>query len=95
MLGGSVENARYTQTKGTGPMTIEMLQWPGALLGLIGAVLVAQKSMASRRWGFVLWILSNACLVVFAVAVGAWALVGMYACYAATSAWGWKNNRAL
>lgn len=75
-------------------MTVEMLQWPGAILGLIGAVLVAQKSMASRRWGFALWILSNACLVTFAVSVSAWALVVMYGCYAGTSGWGWINNRS-
>ncbi len=74
-------------------MTIDLLQWPGALLGLIGAILVAQKTASSRRWGFGLWILSNAFLIIFAIAVGAWALVLMYACYAGTSVWGWRNNR--
>lgn len=69
-------------------MTVDFLQYPGAILGLLGAVLVAQDSAESRRIGFGLWMLSNAFLIAFACAVGAWALVGMYACYAATSAWG-------
>ena len=74
-------------------MHYELLQWPGAVLGLIGALLVAQRSCQMRRWGFVLWILSNVCLIGFATATGAWALVGMYACYGATSFWGFRNNQ--
>lgn len=76
-------------------MTIDLLQWPGAILGLLGAILVAQKTSEARQLGFGLWILSNACLIAFAATVGAWALVGMYACYAGTSVWGWRNNRVL
>ena len=73
-------------------LNADLLQWPGALLGLIGALLVPQQSPRARRWGFGVWIASNICLIIFAVHTAAWALVGMYAFYGITSVWGWRNN---
>lgn len=72
---------------------MELLQWPGAFLGLLGAVFVSRDSRRSRRWGFALWIASNVFLIAFAVHAQAWALLAMYICYAATSIVGVRNNR--
>lgn len=71
---------------------IDLLQYPGVVLGLIGAVLVSGSSARSRRWGFGLWIGSNACLITWSVADGAWGLLAMYAVYSVTSVIGWRNN---
>lgn len=69
-------------------------QYVGVALGLTGAVLVAGSSVRSRRCGFGLWIVSNACLISWTVNAGAWGLLAMYAVYSITSAVGLWNNRA-
>ncbi len=42
-------------------------QYVGVALGLTGAVLVSGATARSRRWGFGLWIASNACLISWTV----------------------------
>ena len=74
-------------------MNLDLLQWPGATLGLIGALLVAMASPRNRRLGFILWLGSNACLITWACWSGAWPLAGMYVFYFATSVLGVWNNR--
>ena len=69
-------------------------QYVGVALGLTGAVLVAGATARSRRWGFGLWIVSNACLISWTVNAGAWGLLAMYTVYSITSAVGLWNNRA-
>lgn len=73
-------------------MSIDLLQYLGVICGLVGAILVGGASTRSRRRGFALWILSNACLITWSVALGAWGLLAMYVVYSATSLWGWRNN---
>ena len=69
-------------------------QYLGVALGLTGAVLVAGATTRNRRWGFGLWIASNACLVTWAIHAEAWGLLTMYAVYSITSLVGFWNNRA-
>ena len=73
---------------------LDLLQYPGVALGLAGALLVSQRSVRARRWGFLLWIGSNTLLILWAVGAAAWALLAMYAVYSATSVVGWWNNRS-
>lgn len=68
-------------------------QYVGVALGLTGAVLVAGATARNRRWGFGLWIVSNACLITWTVNAAAWGLLGMYAVYSITSLMGFWNNR--
>lgn len=74
-------------------MVWDVAQYAGVALGLTGAVLVAGSTQRSRRWGFGLWICSNAALITWAVHATAWGLLAMYAVYSVTSAMGWWNNR--
>ena len=71
---------------------LAFLQWPGVVLGLAGALLVSQSDSRRRRIGFLTWIVSNICLVLYALTIGAWGLLGMYIFYGLTSALGVKNN---
>ncbi len=68
------------------------MQWIGAVLGLTGALLVAQVSPRWRRWGFRGWILSNIALGIFAANAHAWPLLGMYVLYGLTSILGLCNS---
>lgn len=71
----------------------EAMQYLGVALGLGGAVLVAGATPRARRWGFGLWIASNAALIGWALHAAAWGLLAMYAVYSVTSIMGWRNNR--
>jgi hypothetical protein len=73
-------------------MTLDVLQWPGAALGLIGAALVSGRTARARRWGFATWIASNLVLIVWCIWTAAWGLLAMYRVYLFTSAMGWRNN---
>ncbi|MCK6490621.1 MAG: hypothetical protein L6R48_20400 [Planctomycetes bacterium] len=74
-------------------MNLDLLQYPGVALGLIGAVLVSQRTPRLRRMGFLLWIASNVLLISWAISAAAWGLLAMYAVYSVTSVMGWLNNR--
>lgn len=74
-------------------MIMDLFQYVGVALGLTGAVLVSQRSSRARRWGFLLWICSNALLISWAIGAAAWGLLAMYAVYSVTSVIGWHNNR--
>lgn len=69
------------------------LEYPGAVLGLVGAFLVASQQASRRRTGFACWIGSNIALVLVFFTSGLWALVAMQTVYLATSGMGWWNNR--
>jgi len=69
------------------------LQYLGVITGLSGTILVSQRSSALRRGGFLVWMVSNSCLIGWAWSTGTWALLGMYVFYSVTSFVGWWNNR--
>lgn len=71
---------------------MDLLQWPGAVLGLLGALLVAQNETGRRAAGFSCWIVSNTMLVGWAVHAHAHALVGLYVLYGAISIMGLSNS---
>jgi hypothetical protein len=72
---------------------IDLLQWPGMVLGLLGAVLVASGQARVRRAGFAVWLVSNGCWIVWALHAQAWGLLGMQVFFSVTSVMGWWNNR--
>ena len=76
-------------------MVTDILQWLGALLGILGAPLVASAHSRNRRLGFAVWMGSNAALIVWASITGAWGLVGMQAFFSWSSWRGWRNNGPL
>lgn len=71
------------------------LEYPGAALGLIGAWLVSQRQGRFRRYGFGVWIISNICMILFAISrpTPLWGLFAMFLVYCGTSVMGWMNNR--
>lgn len=73
-------------------MLICILQWLGSLLGILGAPLVASQRASVRRLGFGIWLGSNACLITWASATGAWGIVAMQAFFSWASWRGWRNN---
>lgn len=66
---------------------IEMLEWLGALLGIVGSLLLASNSQYSR-WGFVAYLVSNICLIVFAVVIQAVGIATMYTLYTVIAIYG-------
>lgn len=71
---------------------MDLLQWPGAVLGLIGALLVAQNEAGRRVAGFSCWIVSNTMLVGWAIHAQAHALIGLYVLYGVISIMGLNNS---
>lgn len=73
-------------------MVIDIIQWIGALLGILGAPLVASAHSRNRRLGFAAWMGSNAALLTWGACTGAWALAGMQLFFGWSSWRGWRNN---
>ena len=71
---------------------LTFLQWPGAILGLIGACLVASQRWQTRRIGFACWIGSNVALILFFIDSSMWSLTAMQAVYFITSIRGFLNS---
>ena len=72
---------------------IPFLQYAGAVLGVLGAILVASKTRKLRFIAFNLWLASNVLLIGYYIHLHAWGLIGMGSVYFATSCLGWWNNR--
>lgn len=60
------------------------IEWTGALLGLLGAALLASK-MSWSKFGFVAYLVSNVCWIVYAVKHGAYGLLVMQIGFTITS----------
>lgn len=58
----------------------ECLQWAGAATGALGALWLALK-VDSSRWGFVCYLLSNVCWVIYALQSAQWPLLLMNAVF--------------
>lgn len=65
-------------------MTVKLIEWTGALLGLIGSALLASHTEVSG-YGFLFFLASNACWVFFSIHKRAWGLLTMQAGFTATS----------
>lgn len=65
----------------------KIVEWVGSILGLAGAFLLAFNNSISG-WGFVAFLLSNLCWIVFAVRQRAWGLLTMQAGFTASSVLG-------
>lgn len=71
-------------------MSPEVLQWTGAVLGALGALLLALRTTASR-WGWVLFLASNGFWIAFGICIDAQGLVAMQLVFTATSVLGlWR-----
>lgn len=63
---------------------LPVLEWSGAILGLIGAVMLAINRKVSR-FGWVFYLASNVCWAIFGVATHAFGLVVMQAGFTVTT----------
>jgi hypothetical protein len=68
------------------------LQAIGAAAGIVGAAFVAGQSRHSRRIGFSIWILGNACWIVAGILLRNPFLVAMFGFYWLTALVGAANN---
>lgn len=66
---------------------IKKVEWAGSILGLAGAFLLALNSPISG-WGFVAFLISNLCWVVFAIYRSSFGLLTMQVGFTATSVLG-------
>ena len=66
---------------------LSIFEWLGALLGLAGAALLAANHRLSG-WGFLAFLLSNACWIAYALMTSAYGLITMQAGYTVISAIG-------
>ena len=66
---------------------LHVFEWLGAWLGLVGAALLAANHRYSG-WGFLAFLLSNACWITYACLTSAFGLMAMQAGYIAISAIG-------
>lgn len=64
--------------------SIKAAEWVGSLTGLVGSYLLAQNN-AHSGYGFVFFLVSNACIFYFGSKTRAWGLVTMQTGFTATS----------
>lgn len=69
------------------------LQWPGLVLGIAGAPLVASKLTSWRFWGFIVWLLSDLCWFGYGAEAHVWGLFWNYSFFIGTATIGAYNNR--
>ena len=68
-----------------------VVEWGGAVFGIVGAALVAMNNRYSG-FGFVAFLASNACLITFGILTSAFGLVTMQIVFTGTSLvgiWRW------
>ena len=71
-------------------MNAKFIEWSGAILGLVGSLLLALKLDISG-YGFVAFLVSNVCWLYFGVKNRTWGLVTMQLGFTATSLMGIYN----
>jgi hypothetical protein len=75
----------------TGAETTQFLQWAGCATGVLGSAMLAWRSRWSG-WGFVVYLVSNACWIAFGLVTQAPGLVVMQSIFTVTSGvgvWRW------
>lgn len=68
-----------------------IIVWAGCIAGAAGALLLATKC-SEAKWGFVLFLASNACWLGYGLITGAYGMVVMQLAFTATSLvgiWNW------
>lgn len=70
--------------------TIKLLEWAGAALGLLGSFMLAANN-AYSGYGFVAFLLSNCCWIVFGFKTRTWGLTTMQVGFTASSVLGLYN----
>lgn len=75
----------------TAPRLIRVAEWGGSAAGLAGAGLLAIQN-AYSSWGFVLFLMSNFCLLTYARLTRAKGLLLLYAGFTVTSVLGILNG---
>ncbi|MBB5546690.1 nicotinamide mononucleotide transporter [Paraburkholderia fungorum] len=63
---------------------LHVLEWAGAVLGVIGSYLLAENRSFSR-YAWPIWIGSNACLIAYFVAIHSWGVLAMQSIYLLSS----------
>lgn len=71
-------------------MSPKFIEWSGAVMGLLGSVMLALKLDISG-YGFVAFLISNLCWLAFGFKTRAWGLVTMQAGFTLTSLMGLYN----
>jgi hypothetical protein len=70
--------------------TTEILEHIGAVMGILGAVLLASNTRLSR-YGWLGFMVSSLALTGFAYLIEAWSLLAMQSCFVATNGFGlWR-----
>lgn len=64
--------------------TVHVLMAGVAVVSLVGTV----ANVHRLRWGFVCWMVTNACWVVYDLALGAWPQAALMAVYWCLALWG-------
>ena len=72
-------------------MLTSTLEITGTILGMGGAILVAQTPRKYRIGGYTVWLVSNVALIAWAAITGAWGILALFAFYLVTSTWGLVN----
>ncbi|HDR9103598.1 TPA: hypothetical protein QDB04_000318 [Burkholderia vietnamiensis] len=71
-------------------MKLKLVEWAGAILGLLGSLLLALKLDISG-WGFAAFLVSNLFWLAYGIKNRAWGLVTMQLGYSITSVMGIYN----
>ncbi len=72
---------------------MDLLQWPGMALSLLGAYFITNPDVRWRRRGFACWLVANPLLILWAIWHGAWGIALMQVAFLITSGIGWWRCR--
>jgi hypothetical protein len=73
-------------------MTIDLVQWPAMVATVLAAWLVASRDERRRKFGFWIFLVSNALWVAWGWHARAWALVGLQLALAALNVRGARKT---
>jgi hypothetical protein len=71
-------------------MPEHILEWTGAILGVVGAYMLAENRPGSR-YAWPIWIGSNLCLLTYFLMIHSWGVLGMQAIYLHSSLRGFRK----
>ena len=68
-------------------LTTQYFEWSGAVLGLIGAVLLASNTSLSK-YGWIAFLMANVVMILFSIKINAWGLCAQQVAFMGTSLFG-------